>query len=136
MKHPQRHRSQLSVALLGLQIVAAVLHAFPALVYPRGNATTTRIVVYISQLGPVWVIAFGLTALVLAGLLTTGRGLHFAHLACAAVWVMYASSLWVGALGSDPRGTVFFPCLATTMVIVHVITASSYNDFYGREARR
>lgn len=135
MPSPRRHRSQLSVALLVLQVVAAVLHVTPSLVYPT-RPITARIVLYISHLGPVWVLAFGLTSVALAVAYWVARYLDYAHLAAAGVWVMYSSSLWIGALAQSPRGTVLFPCVATALVAVHTIIAASYSDAAGREARR
>jgi hypothetical protein len=139
MRDPTRHRVHLSVALLVLQAIAAVLHAVPSLVYSTtARPTTTRVVAYVSQLGPIWVLVFGITALGLLVTMIRGRSAHLAvaHLVAAGSWVMYASSLWIGALAAEPHGTVFYPCITTAMAIVHSIIASSYNDTAGREARQ
>jgi hypothetical protein len=123
------HRLQVSYTLLTLQAVAAVVHAVPGLVYAnRVGRTTTRVVAYIQDLGPVWVAAFGLSALLLAGALLRRRYVHYGHLACASVWVMYAVALWTGALLDTPHGTIFYPILASVVVVLHVVLASSYND--------
>lgn len=137
IKEPTRHRVQLSVALLVLQAVAAVLHSIPSLVYASARPTTTRVVAYVSQLGPIWVLVFGLTALGLLVCLLRGHSnaLAVAHLIAGGSWVMYASSLWIGALAANPHGTVLYPCIATALAVVHSIIASSYNDTAGREAR-
>lgn len=114
-----------------------VLHAVPGLVYaPRIGRTTTRVVAYIQDLGPLWVLAFGATALLLGLTLLRRRGVHYGHLACAAVWVMYAVALWIGALADSPHGTVFYPTVTTVLVAIHMILAASYNEDAGREARR
>lgn len=124
-----RHRLQVSYTLLALQVVAAAIHAVPDLVYPtRAGRTTTRIVAYIQNLGPTWVALFGVSALLLAGCLLLRRHVHYGHLASAAVWVMYATALWIGAYADLPHGTIFYPTLATVIVIIHMLLASSYND--------
>jgi hypothetical protein len=120
---------QASLLLLGLQAVAAVLHAVPGLVYPsRTGRTTTRLVAYIQDLGPLWVLAFGVSSLLLGGLLWRGRGVHYGHLGCAAVWVMYVVALWIGALADTPHGTVFYPVVTTIVFSFHLLLAASYNE--------
>jgi hypothetical protein len=125
----RRHRTNLSLVMLALQLVATGIHVVPALVYPAtGVRTTTRIVAEISSLGPVWVLTFGASSLVLGLTLWLKRGQAYGHLAAAAVWVMYATGLWLGTFANHPHGTVFFPTVATVITIVHVITAASYNE--------
>lgn len=125
----RRHRTQESVALLGLQIVATAVHIVPRLVYAqRTIRTTTRIVAELADLGPVWVVLFGVTALGLGASLWWRRGEATAHILCAGVWVFYDVGLWIGALADSPRGTVFFPVVVLVIVVVHVILASSYNE--------
>lgn len=137
MSYAPRHRVQVSAVLLTLQLTATVLHAVPGLVYAtRAGRTTTRVVAYIQDLGPLWVFAFGVSGLVLAVALLRHRGVHYGHLACASVWVMYAVALWIGALADTPHGTVFYPTVTSVLVAIHMILASSYNEDAGREARR
>jgi hypothetical protein len=113
------------------------LHAVPGLVYAsRLGRSTTRIVAYIQDLGPLWVLAFGITSLILSVALVRRRGVHYGHLACAGVWVVYAVALWIGALADKPHGTVFYPTVTTVLVAIHVILAASYNEGAGREARQ
>lgn len=114
-------------------MTATVLHAVPRLVYaPRTGRTTTRVVAYIQDLGPLWVLAFGVTSLLLAAALLRRRGVHYGHLACATVWVIYAVALWIGALADTPHGTVFYPVVVTIVFGFHLLLAASYNEDAGR----
>lgn len=124
-----RHRIQESVALLILQVAATALHVVPKLVYSAHP--TTRIVAYISSLGPIWVLLFGATSLMLGASLWWKGRQDYAHLACATVWVFYMVALFVGAFASSPHGTVFFPAVAAAIVGVHSILAVSYSDDAG-----
>jgi hypothetical protein len=119
--------------MLVLQVVAALLHAVPRLVYPNRPSTTT-VVVYISNLGPAWVILFGVTAPALGFTIVKRRWMNWAHLAAGAVWTLYASALVYGAWAT--KGTWFFPILAVAVVFVHTKLASGYDDDAGKEARR
>lgn len=124
----RRFRARASLVLLALQLAATGLHVVPSLVYPSSPyRTTTRIVAALSGLGPLWVLLFGLTSLLLTVGLLRGRGAHYGHVGCAGVWVFYATGLWFGAFGSIPHGTVLFPLLASFMVVFHMFLASSYN---------
>lgn len=126
----------MSVILLVLQFVATGLHVVPSLVYSSTAHPTTRIVVYISHLGPLWVLLFGVTALGMLFALRYQKGLYQTHIGCAAVWVFYSAALWLGALVASPHGTILFPVVTTALVFVHTILASSYSDDAGVERRR
>jgi hypothetical protein len=124
-----KHRTRESMLLLILQLVATGLHVDPQLVYARpGARTTTRLVAYLAELGPVWVLTFGATSLLLTVSLLKMRAVWMAHLLCATVWVFYAAGLWIGALLDTPHGTVFFPSVATAVATMHVILGVSYSD--------
>lgn len=127
MPLPRRERVALSWVLLVTQGVVAVLHLFPNLVY-RPNPRTARIVEYVNSLGPWWVCAFGLSTGLLLVSLYAGRWRHLGHLVCMFVWVAYAVALWFGALVSNPTGPILFACVATGLVGVHVVVATSYAD--------
>jgi hypothetical protein len=125
----RQYRLQSSVVLLMLQAVATVLHVFPNLIYStHGIRTTTRIVAEIQSLGPIWVFAFGLSSIALVTTLWFKRGETYGHLACATIWVMYATGLWLGTFVEKPHGTVFFPVVASFIVAFHSIVAASYNE--------
>ncbi len=128
----RHYRLQSSVILLALQLAATAVHVVPSLVYPSAaTARTTRVVVEIQHLGPVWVLLFGASSLTLASGLwfgKPGRGELIGHLFCAAVWVFFSSSLWLGAFAVTPHGTVLLPLVATFVILFHTILAASFNE--------
>lgn len=120
-----KNRTQLTTVLLMLHLVVAFIHVQPSLVYvPR--PVTTVVVVYLSQLGPTWVAVFGGSSLWLIVTLLRNRGRHWAHLVCAATWLMYSSALWYGAIASG--GPVLLPVITTAVVLMHATVAASYNE--------
>lgn len=121
------HRVALSWVLLGIQAVVAVLHRFPNLVY-RPNPRTARIVEFINSLGPWWTVVFGLSSVALLAALGWHRYRHIGHLACMFAWVVFAVALWFGAIASTPTGPILFACVATGLVLVHLVIATAYAD--------
>jgi len=117
----------MSWVLLAVQVVVAVLHGFPSLVY-RPNPRTARVVEFINSLGPWWIVAFGLSATVLLVSLWRRRYRHLGHLACMFAWVVFAVALWFGALASRPIGPILFACVATGLVLMHLVIATAYAD--------
>lgn len=124
-------RATASWILCALQMTFAVLHAFPPLAYRVDiRSSTTAVVAYINELGPLWISAFGATALGLAfGLIARkGRQLYLWHLLAGAVFGGYTAALFVGALGDVPHGPVTYPVLALLPVIGHFLLALSYGS--------
>lgn len=117
----------MSWVLFGLQAVVSVLHSFPAFVY-RPNPRTAAIVEFVNSLGPWWLVLFGSSSISLLATLLWRRKRHWGHLACMFVWVLFATALWLGALASRPTGPILFPCVATALVLVHVVVATAYAD--------
>jgi peptidoglycan/LPS O-acetylase OafA/YrhL len=128
-----KHWRALSEGLTALHVAVAVVHVFPRLVY-GSKPTTGTVVVYVSTLGPVWVILFGATALGMAVTLHRRRGRHWAHLAAAALWVLYTSALGIGAWAT--KGPILFPIVAASVVFVHTKLAAGYEYEASKEARR
>lgn len=124
-KHRSRHRDWLTWLLLALHTVMALLHVVPSLVYST-RPTSSVVVVYLMQVGPTWVAVFGLTSLLLAAAVYTGRMRHWAHLACAAAWLMYSSALWYGAIATS--GPVVSAIITAAVCGVHTLVAASYAD--------
>lgn len=120
--------------LLAFQLVAAVFHCFPSLVYPARPTTTAGVVALSQNIGPIWVVLFGVSALLLVLGLARGRGLHWAHAACSTVWTIYAAVLFTGAIVT--HGTFWFPSVVMFLAVLHVLCAWFYNDEEGRAARR
>jgi len=128
-----KHWRALSQGLTALHMAVAIVHVFPRLVY-GSKPTTGTVVVYIGTLGPVWVILFGATGLALAVSLHRRRGRHLAHLAAAALWVLYTSALGIGAWATG--GPILFPIVAASVVYVHTKLAAGYEYEASKEARR
>lgn len=120
--------------LLAFQAVAAGFHLFPRLVYPSRPTTTAGVVALSQNIGPIWVVLFGLSALGLAVGLARGRGLHWAHAGCSTVWIVYAAVLFTGAIVT--HGTYWFPSVVMFLAVLHALCAWFYNDEEGRAARR
>lgn len=111
-----------------MQAILALLHTYPPLAYRQVNATTTRVVATINELGYVWVIALGTTALFLAMTQTfLQKARKYAHLLCGAVAAGYDIQLWVGALGETPFGPVAYPVSFVVIVVSHVMMFLHYD---------
>jgi hypothetical protein len=115
----------MSGVLVGVQAAIALLHLYPPLVYPARPVSTT-VVVFISDLGPWWLVAFGLSAVALIITLKLNRHRQYGHLACGAVWIAYSVALWWGVAAT--RGTVTLAVLATGWAALHLALATGYAD--------
>lgn len=113
-------RMALSWILVVLQVIFAVIHGFNFLVYPA-HPSTVRIVAYIQSLGPIWVDAYGSTAVLLITALLLRRMVAFSHSCCAAVWAGYSAALWLGALSDRPTGVISLPIVTTLIMIIHIV---------------
>jgi hypothetical protein len=122
-------RWQASVVLMVGHLIVGVLHVWPRLVYPQ-RAQTTKVVLALNQIGPVWITAFGLTGLGLLVALRTHKLLHIAHILAGGVWVMYCFALEVGAIASG--GTHLLPVATALLACVHFVLAGSYSRDLGR----
>jgi hypothetical protein len=118
-------RFQLSVLLAVAQVAIGVLHLWPHLVYPS-NPATTKVVAALSGLGPVWVVWFGLSGLLLVLSLYANRLIHVAHMLTGSSWLAYAFALEVGAWAS--HGTHFLPAVTAIIAAVHIVAAVSYSN--------
>lgn len=124
----------MSAALALLQLALAVLHLFPALVF--SDSPTTRVLRVINGLGPWWVIGFGASSAALLLGLRVRRWRHAGHLACAFVWVVYATALWIGAYAVTPAGPIRLAIVCTGLAVIHTVTASQYANDPREGARR
>lgn len=115
-----------SGALVLLQLVLALLHLFPALVF--SDSPTVRVLVFINGLGPFWTLGFGITGVGLVVALWARRFRHWAHLGCTFVWVVYATALWIGAYAVSPPGPIRLAIVCTGLAAVHLVTATQYAD--------
>lgn len=120
-------RAAASWILLAFQLTFSVLHLFPPLAYRVGlKGATTQVVAYINELGPVWALAFGLSACGLFLALLSKKGRHIWHLITGSVFMGYATALFVGAWGEAPHGPITYPVLAILPVIGNFLLALSY----------
>ena len=122
-------RWQVSVVLTVTHLVVALLHINPRLIYPQ-RAQTTKVVLALSQLGPVWIAWFGLAGVTLVVTLHYNRAVHIAHMLGAASWLAYAFALEVGAWSSG--GTHLLPVVTLALAALHVVLAASYSKDVGR----
>lgn len=129
-----QYRRAWTSLLLAFQLFAALIHCFPRLVYPARPATTAGVVALSQNIGPIWVLLFGASALALGAGLAAGRGLHWAHACCSTVWIVYAAVLFTGAIVTN--GTYWFPSVVMFLAVLHALCAWFYNDEEGRAARR
>lgn len=120
--------------LLWMSSVFAVLHGCMAFLYavprlsvlpPRGPQVS--VVAYIGALGPVWVVGFGLSGLLLVASVAWWRAvLSVAHALACGVMGALAIALWIGALASQPEGPVVSAALATAVTAAHIALSWFY----------
>jgi hypothetical protein len=122
-------RTSVSALLLGVSAFLAVAYAVPgwavSATLPPGRRS---VVAFLDQLGPIWTIAFGLTALLLLyGLrLRRHRVLVFAHLLGVTVTAWWFAALLIGALISDPTGPFVTSMLAFAVTVLHFWSVMDY----------
>lgn len=118
------HRLIATSTLAALHAVLAVVYAVPNLARgypPPPGVTRVSIVSYIESLGPVWQIAFGLTAVALFTGMVVHRFLAIAHTLAGAGMSMFAAALWLGFAFSSPAPSLL-PSLGFTACVVWHLT--------------
>lgn len=123
-------RHHLSMTLAVGDIVLAILYLFPGVMTPA-SPTTTRIVLELARVGPVWTISFGLTGLAIVAGLQVHKLLHVAHAATGSSWVGFVFALTLGAVAN--HGTFLLPMLAAVLAAVNFVLAISYSQDVGRK---
>lgn len=123
-------RHQLSMVLALGDIVLAVLYLFPGVMTPA-SPTTTRIVLELARVGPVWTISFGLTGIAIIAGLQAHKLLHVAHAATGSSWVGFVFALVLSAVAN--HGTFLLPVVASVLAAVNFVLAVSYSRDVGRE---
>lgn len=126
-------RHSLSMTLAVSQCVLAVLYLFPGVITPK-EPTTTRIVLELARVAPVWTISFGLTGIAVIAGLSVHKLLHVAHAATASSWVGYAFALELSAWAN--HGTHLLPIMAGSFAAVNLVIAGNYSRDVGREETR
>ncbi len=103
--------------------------AFSYLRPPARNPKSVSIVAYIEQLGPVWVLVFGLTGATISILSCVPRMERFlsgAHVSGVAVAAFYAACVAYGQLLSDPPRLSPTGVLAVGVAIGHVALSRAF----------
>lgn len=104
-----------------------MLWFFPNLAF-RQTSNPAVVIAYINHLGPTWTLLFGVTALFLGyGLLTESQTFKWSgHLLCAMVFMLYTSSIVVGASFDSPPGPYTAALMAAVITTGHTLMAFSY----------
>jgi len=123
-------RHQLSMTLAVGDIVLAVMYLFPGILTPA-SPTTTRIVLDLARVGPVWTIAYGVTGLAIIAGLQVHKLLHVAHAATGSVWVGFVFCLVLSAFAN--HGTFLLPAVCAVVAAVNFVLAVAYSRDVGRK---
>lgn len=95
------------------------------------------IVSYIDSLGPIWLIGFGVTSLLLiTALLLRPLWLRWAHVAALAVSTSFCFALWAGFALSSPRPTIIAATLSIAVVGGHFAMSDLYSGALATVPRR
>lgn len=112
-----------------IHLALAYAYAFPPLSQSPPPATGTRvsIVAFINDIGPLWLIGFGLTGLALLAGLRWPAGLRWIHTSSVTIAAIYSAAIWSGWLLSDPRPSMVAAVLSTAPVAWHIAMADLYS---------
>lgn len=123
-------RHHLSMTLAVGDIVLAIMYLFPGIMTPT-TPRTTRIVLELARVGPIWTVAFGLTGLAIIAGLRVHKLLHVAHAATGSSWVGFVFALVLSAVANN--GTFLLPAVCAVLAAVNFVLAVSYSHDVGRE---
>lgn len=123
-----KFRHRLSMTLAVGQVGLAIMYLFPGILTPD-RPTTTRIVLELARVGPVWTIVFGVTGVAIVAALRVHKVLHVAHAATGSVWVGFVFALVLSAIAN--AGTYLLPALASVLAVVNFVLAVSYSEDMG-----
>lgn len=126
-------RRQISITMALGQCVMAVLYLFPGTLAPA-RPTTTRIVLELARIGPVWVIWFGVTGIALIVALCTHKLIHVAHAAVGSSWLGFTFALVLSAVVN--HGTYLLPVATMLLGVVNLSLAGGYSIHVGRKELR
>lgn len=118
-----------TVALAVLHTVLAVSYAVPGIATGVYAPTPGRVSVvsYIDQLGPIWTVAFGVTAVGLLCAVRWTNALIPAHAVGGGAMAIFTAALWFSYGASNPRPTILTALFATTVLLWHVFLAVTYS---------
>ena len=122
-----------SWVLCCLQLAFSILHTHAPWAYRVDGRTSTGVVAYINSLGPVWAVLFGVTAVVMAGLLVISeegwwlsKKIWLGHMLCGVVFAAFTAALFTSAIANTPAGPFTYPTLAFFITFSHGILTLSY----------
>lgn len=118
-----------TAALGVLHTGLAVAYLVPGLAASAVPATPGRVSVVSSldALGPVWQVAFGLTALLMFAALYWTEMLFWAHALGAGAVAIFTAALWFGWAASDPRPSIISSLFASAVLVWHIVLVVTYN---------
>lgn len=79
----------------------------------------TSIVVYVTQLGPIWPVLFITMGVAIIMSVTSRRGVVAAHVLASFGWMFYGSALLIGAVLSEPPTPIVTGVLAIGVAGIH-----------------
>lgn len=88
----------------------------------------TSIVVYVTQLGPVWPVLFITMGLALILAVTARRGVVAAHVLAVFGWMFYGSALLLGSVFSEPPTSVVTGSIAVGVAGIHFGLLQAHQD--------
>lgn len=125
-----KFRHRLSMTLAVGQVGLAIMYLFPGILTPD-RPTTTRIVLELARVGPIWTVVFGLTGIAIVAALRVHKVLHVAHAATGSVWVGFVFALVLSAIAN--QGTYLLPAVCAGNAVVNFVLAASYSDDLRKE---
>lgn len=123
-----RHAMSMTLAVGNLAV--ALLYLFPGVLAPAAP-TTTRIVLELARVAPIWTISFGLTGIAIVLGLARHKLLHVAHSATASSWVGFTFVLELSAWVN--HGTHLLPVLSGVLAALNLVIAANYSREVGRK---
>ena len=88
----------------------------------------TSIVVYVTQLGPIWPVLFITMGMAIILAVTARRGVLAAHVLAMFGWMFYGSALLLGSLFSEPPTPVVTGAIAVGVAGIHFGLLQAHQD--------
>lgn len=88
----------------------------------------TSIVVYVTQLGPIWPVLFITMGMAIILAVTARRGVVAAHVLAVFGWMFYGSALLLGSLFSEPPTSVVTGAIAVGVAGIHFGLLQAHQD--------
>ena len=88
----------------------------------------TSIVVYVTQLGPIWPVLFITMGMAIILAVTARRGVLAAHVLAMFGWMFYGSALLLGSLFSEPPTPLVTGVIAVGVAGIHFGLLQAHQD--------